>query len=264
MNNRAGTLLFIHGWATDPWVWEDAARNSGENIINLALPGHGGKERWDTPDLAPALREIERAIAGLPERSVTGVGWSLGAQTLIDCFPALGSKFNGFVLVSATPCFTAKDDFQWGQSRALVKRMILDMKKDPASTVERFYPLNFTAEELEHDMARAFIRRYGFPGPVDCSTEVPGCFPVLRYDEVTVALEALYRLDLRDRLEAIDIPTLIIHGRSDGVTPFEAAEFLADNIKRARLAEFENAGHAPFITEQERFIAILKGFTQEL
>lgn len=259
------TLLFIHGWATDNFVWANASGElgGGKNVINLNLPGHGGSIKWDTPTLTPAVREVSARIEALPERSVTGVGWSLGAEVLLASFKELGDKFKSLVLVGATPCFVEKEDFPTGQSRALVKRMILDMKKDPASTVERFYGLNFTGPELGGVGANRLIERYRYPGPVECAGPVPGCFPLFDYNGVTMALEALYTTDLRALLGGIDVPALVVHGGKDGVTPVGAGEYLAERIKGARLEVFDEAGHAPFITEPQRFNDIIRSFLGE-
>jgi len=263
------TFLFIHGWATDSHVWQGLAEEiAGENdIINLDLPGHGGPSRWALPTLDPAVVEVSKKIATLPDRSVIGVGWSLGAQILMAAAVRFEKKFSGIVLVGATPCFVSKADFPSGQSPALVRRMIMDMKKDPAATVERFYSLNFTEEEVTTPEAKGFMEYYKYPGPVKC-TEAgagpPGCFPAFRYEEITKALEALYNADLRGILEGIKIPVLIIHGTKDNVTPFEAGEYLAENIKGAALERFESAGHAPFITARAGFIRRVKGYCEGL
>ncbi|MBI5586865.1 MAG: alpha/beta fold hydrolase [Deltaproteobacteria bacterium] len=260
------TLLFIHGWATDNFVWEGAAKALGgdKNILNLSLPGHGGREKWDEPTLSPAIKELSSRLSALEDNSIIGVGWSLGAEVLVASFGSLKKKFGGLVLVGATPCFVEKEDFPWGQSRVLVKRMILDMKKDPASTVNRFYGLNFTGTELNTVGAGRFIERYGYPGPLDCTTAVPGCFPVFKYDEITTALEALYLTDIRGALSLIDTPTLIVHGGKDGVTPAGAGRYLADKINGAELKVFKEAGHAPFVTEPQRFNEAVKDFMERL
>lgn len=260
------TLLFIHGWATDGFVWEGAAHElgAGRNVINLNLPGHGGRHKWDSPTLSPAVKEAAESIAGLPDSSVIGVGWSLGAEVLLASLKESGRKFKGLVLTGATPCFVEKGDFPWGQSAPLVRRMILDMKKDPASTLERFYGLNFTGAELNGEGAKKIMERYRYPGPLDCSGKVPGCFPVFDYNGITAALEALYRTDLREILSSIEVPVLVVHGGKDGVTPEGAGKYLAENIRGARLEVFEEAGHAPFITEPERFNRVVKDFMEKL
>jgi len=260
------TVLFIHGWATDGFVWQASASSLGEgkNIINLNLPAHGGRLKWDSTTLLPAVREAALRLSGLADGSVVGVGWSLGAEVLLSSMKELGHKFKALVLVGATPCFTLKDGFKWGQAASLVRRMIIDMKKDPASTVDRFYGLNFTAAELESDGAARLIERYRYPGPVECSGPVPGCFPVFDYDGITAALEALYRTDLRGELADVQVPTLVVHGAKDGVTPVGAAMSLAENIRGAQIKVFEEAGHAPFITEPARFNKVVRGFTDRL
>lgn len=259
--NKAAPILFVHGWATDSWVWEGFARSLGRDFHNIDLPGHGGRGKWAEPTLAPAISEIERYLSGLPDRSATGIGWSLGAEALIAS-SLQSRKFKNLILVGGTPSFVEREGFPCGQSRALVKRMILDMRKDPEETVNRFYGLNFTGSEITSEQAKRFMERYKYPGPVVCGTEAPGCFPAFRYDEITKALEALYSMDLRDGLGRLDIPALIIHGALDTICPPDAGRFLASNIKGAELVIFENAGHAPFLTEAARFNRVASDFLE--
>ncbi|MBI5492843.1 MAG: alpha/beta fold hydrolase [Deltaproteobacteria bacterium] len=254
-------LLFVHGWATDNWVWEGVAEKfAGKRAVhNNNLPGHGGKKSWNGPTLAPAIAEVYGYISGLPERSVVGIGWSLGAEILIAS-ALKDRKFKALVLAGATPSFVEKKDFPWGQSKALVKRMIMDMRKDPASASERFYRLNFTSDEINLPAARAFIERYRYPGPVSCEGEIPGCFPAFRYDEMTTALEALRDTDMRQGLGGLDIPVLIAHGEEDVVCPAGAARYLHERIKNSQLVLFRGAGHAPFLTQEKSFKEALDKF----
>lgn len=254
-------LLFVHGWATDNWVWEGTVNALGMDARNINLPGHGGKGAWKEPNLNPAVTEILQNAASLGG-SVIGIGWSLGAKALISAAAAQPESFKALVLVGAGASFVKREGYEWGQSKALVKRMIMDMRKDPAETVDRFYPLNFTEEELKSDTVKRFIARYRYPGPITCEGDVPGCFPAFKYDEITTALEALYNADLREDIKRIKIPTLIIHGTKDGICPVEAGRYLSSSIKSSQLIEFEGAGHAPFLTD-ERFNKILKEYIDE-
>jgi pimeloyl-[acyl-carrier protein] methyl ester esterase len=253
-------LLFVHGWATDRWVWEEASRDYGERAVRVDLPGHGGVNTWDEPSLLPAVKEIEERLKPFARTQAVGVGWSLGSMALIASLGVLKDAFKALVLVGSTPCFVEKEDFPWGQPKALVKRMLLDMKKDPGATVDRFYSLNFTEEERKTLAARAMMERYAYPGPVSCDGAVPGCFPSFRYDEITKALEALYMADLRENLKEISIPVLLVHGKKDSICPVEAAEFMSHRIRGARLEVIGNAGHAPHVTEPELFKTTLNDF----
>jgi len=66
--------------------------------------------------------------------------------------------------------------------------------------------------------------------------------------------------DLRDRLGEIHVPTLVIVGRHDWITPVDQAEYLASHIPNARLQIFEHSGHGPMIEENEGFIACVRDF----
>ncbi|HHL39891.1 MAG TPA: alpha/beta fold hydrolase [Deltaproteobacteria bacterium] len=245
-------FLFLHGWACDSRVWDDAARELARGpALNLDLPGHGrAATPWSAPGLEPAVRELLGSTgAGGP---FVAVGWSLGAKVLIEAAAREPARFAALVLVGASPCFTRRRDFPWGQSAALVRRMIRDVERDPAAALERFYPLCFTGEELASDGARRFLSLY--TGRKD------------RRDGASMlaALRALDTADLRRRLAAVEAPTLVVHGACDGVCPVGAGRFLAERLRRAELAEIEGAGHAPFLTRPKEFMEIMNKFLQHL
>ena len=66
--------------------------------------------------------------------------------------------------------------------------------------------------------------------------------------------------DLTDRLAKIEVPTLVIVGRHDWITPLEASEELAAKIPNAELVIFENSGHSPQQEEPEKFVQVVREF----
>ncbi|MGA6946611.1 MAG: alpha/beta hydrolase [Solirubrobacterales bacterium] len=85
------------------------------------------------------------------------------------------------------------------------------------------------------------------PGPAD-----PGY-----YD----ALTTLWGYDIRDRLEDIGVPTLIVWGRNDRVVPVPAAVSYRKRIgKNAELVIFDHCGHVPQIERPARFNRLLEEF----
>ncbi|OGQ51720.1 MAG: hypothetical protein A3J24_11985 [Deltaproteobacteria bacterium RIFCSPLOWO2_02_FULL_53_8] len=257
-------LLFIHGWATDSWTWKTTAALLDVQPVFMTLPGHGSDSQWNESTLAPGIMECNRLLHEEAPRSVIGVGWSIGGQILLASAMADPSRFKALILVGATPRFVASADFPIGQSPALVRRIIKDMRKDAASTLKRFYRLNFTDEEMKAEPASDFIKRYEYPGPIECNTTIPGCFPAFKYAEIAASLEAIYSTDLRSGLSNIDLPTLIIHGASDTVTSVNAGKFLAEHIKDSRLVIFEDIGHAPHITQPDKFAQTVNAFIEQL
>ncbi len=70
----------------------------------------------------------------------------------------------------------------------------------------------------------------------------------------------LERYDLRDRLGDIQVPTLVICGRHDWITPLDQSEYMASHIPGARLAVFDRSGHGPMAEENEAFLDEVQRF----
>ena len=69
---------------------------------------------------------------------------------------------------------------------------------------------------------------------------------------------------LGDRMRDIRVPTLLVWGKQDVVTPPEAAQGFARSIPGSKLVWLDNCGHAPMIEKPEEFAAEILGFAGEL
>jgi 3-oxoadipate enol-lactonase len=65
--------------------------------------------------------------------------------------------------------------------------------------------------------------------------------------------EAIRDMDLRDRLAAIEAPTLVLAGSQDPSTPAEKVRAIADAVAGARYVELEGAAHIANISSPEEF-----------
>lgn len=84
---------------------------------------------------------------------------------------------------------------------------------------------------------------------------------VFRYRTHNVAFSHnIPSYDLRDRLSEIHVPTLVMCGRHDWITPVDQSEYMAARIPGARLAIFEHSGHGPMSEENDRFIRLMREF----
>ncbi|MGN6870964.1 MAG: alpha/beta fold hydrolase [Solirubrobacteraceae bacterium] len=71
------------------------------------------------------------------------------------------------------------------------------------------------------------------------------------------------RYDVRDRLPAVLVPTLVICGGNDWITPLAKSEEIVSLIPHARLEVFANSGHMPMIEEPEKFVEVLRSFLRK-
>jgi pimeloyl-ACP methyl ester carboxylesterase len=98
----------------------------------------------------------------------------------------------------------------------------------------------------------------------------PRFFRVLVADALRWGPDALLRgglyalgTDVRLHLEAIRVPTLVVWGERDVLTPRRLAEAWRDAIPRAQLAVLPDAGHVPMVESPSAFVAALCDFLEE-
>lgn len=68
---------------------------------------------------------------------------------------------------------------------------------------------------------------------------------------------------VRDRLGKIGVPTLLVWGRDDRITPPDVAQEFRDLIPRSDLRFIDECGHAPMIERPEKFNEMLLAFLRE-
>ena len=76
------------------------------------------------------------------------------------------------------------------------------------------------------------------------------------------SLVALRDSDLRDDLEKITVPTIIMHGKKDKICSFDLAEQMHTGIKNSKLVAFEKSGHSLFLEETKKFNDLLVEFSK--
>lgn len=237
-------LLFLHGWCMSSAVWQSQFMQFEENFRLIApdLRGHGKSrsvsgqldfERYsaDLTDLVQCLG-LERIIL---------IGWSMGAQIALQAFDDLSDRLAGLVLVSATPCFTVRDDFPFGLARNEAFGMRLKVVRNLKRALDGFHGRMFAEGETENPQAAIRMKELlDSVAPPDASVAVE-------------ALDSLSDADMRPLLARISVPVLILNGDRDLICLPQASDYLADHIKSALQKVFTGCGHAFFITRSEQF-----------
>jgi len=75
-----------------------------------------------------------------------------------------------------------------------------------------------------------------------------------------IGAEAVWLADQRERAEAVRVPTLVICGTEDRVTPPALSTSLARLIPGARYEPIERSGHLPNIEQPEAFNTLVGAF----
>jgi pimeloyl-ACP methyl ester carboxylesterase len=83
-------------------------------------------------------------------------------------------------------------------------------------------------------------------------------------DTAREAIEPLLGVDLTNQLHRIDLPTLVVGGTSDLLTPPAEARRIAAAITGARLVLMPRAGHMLMLERADEFDALVLDFAREV
>ena len=239
-------LVLLHGWALHggmwgPWI-DELARHARLHLVDL--PGHGRSPfppgSGDLAGLAAAVRPVVPDGAAL-------LGWSLGGMVALELARGPRPRLAALVLVATTPRFVVDEDWPHGMPTALLAGFARGLAADHRGTVQNFLALQTRGDERAHDTLRQLRRSLDAHGPPDPAALEAG-------------LGILGSADLRDALPRIAVPTLVIAGDHDRITPPGAGLELATRLPQARLAAIARSGHAPFLSHGPQVLAEVLGF----
>ena len=84
-------------------------------------------------------------------------------------------------------------------------------------------------------------------------------------DGIRTAIQRMMdRVDATPVVSAVRVPTLVIVGEEDQLTPVEESRRLAEAIPGARLEIIPQAGHLPNLEQPDRFNVVLTRFLEDL
>jgi 3-oxoadipate enol-lactonase len=141
---------------------------------------------------------------------------------------------------------------------------------DTAEGKEKRYQ---TIQQIEnngvHEFAESFIQKIFAPSTHKDKKEVVEKIKstILGTPVPTLArtLNALaQRLETASTLESIKVPTLILCGSEDVVTPLEQSKYMHEHIAGSELKEIPNAGHLSNLEQPDLFNRHLKSFLDRL
>ena len=231
-------LILIHGAGGSRLHWPtEIRRMDSELVYSLDLPGHGqspgeGESTIDgyskcVLDWMEA-NDIERAVF---------VGHSMGGAISLKIALDNKERAAGLVLVGTG-------------GRLRVHPMILELTANPKNLSEAVdlvnsYAFSPQAPPRMVELARARMAE-------------------TRPEVLHVDFKACDAFDALNRLGEISVPTQVICGEDDKLTPVKYSYFMAEAIHGACLETVEGAGHMVMLEKAEDVAAILKSFLEDV
>ena len=234
-------ILFLHGVGSDKSVWAPQLAHFGQSRRAVAFdyPGYGDSDPaaagTTRDDFAAAILAAMDALA-IDRAHVCGL--SLGGVIAIAMYAAAPERFASLIIADS---FAVHPDGPAIFERATNASRTLTMKQ-LAEQRTPFLVAPGTSEKLRDEICRTMAR--------------------INPDAFRIGTEAVWLADQRDRVARIAVPTLVLVGDQDTITPPALSEELARAIPGARLQILVGAGHLTNIEKPDEFNEVVETFVE--
>ena len=265
-------LVFSHGFSLtqDAWHYQRRDLPSSFRCVFFDQRGHGrsGRPRTNDYSLQAFARDLKAVVDWTGEDRVVVVAHSLAGMAALQfaaLFPEeMGGRLAGLVLVSTTYM-----DALRGMTASLTSRGAALIQRAAITASFKFIGQDpARANQLRRrgsDFGYLGTRLFGFgsnpsPGQVAFTDRLLAGTDVEVWAKV---FPSLVNFDLSEVLERLALPTLIVVGDKDRLTPPAQARHMASQIADARLLILEDAGHMAFLEEHKALDAELTEFARQ-
>jgi 3-oxoadipate enol-lactonase len=249
VHGEGTAVLFVHGFPLDRTMWR-AQIESLKGCRRIA-PDLRGMGQSDAPDLGYSMNIYATDLAGLLDaldiENVVLCGLSMGGYIAFEFLRHWRSRVRGLVLVDTR---AGADSVEARRARDTSAASARD--GGPAAIAEMMLPKLLAPSTLaeQPDIVER-VRQMILGTPV---AGIIGALAAMRD-----------RPDSESLLPTLgDIPTLIVVGEADTVTPPEQAEAMARAIPGAQLAVIRGAGHLSPLERPDEVSRRLAEFVGEL
>jgi len=239
-------LVLLHGWGMHSGIWggvvDALATDFRVNLVDL--PGHGVNRH------IPLSRDLntvaELILSEVPP--AIWIGWSLGGLITLQAALAQSQKVRQMILVATTPSFSKRPGWDCGINAAAQQLFTEGLASDFEGTVEQFCLQTFGASWINDSLYRLGASSFTEKAPSSKTLQT--------------GLQLLYGSNLLPHLSNCNIPALFLGGSRDRTVRPESLGRVAILMPDARTRLITGAGHAPFVSHEEKFLDIILGFLQ--
>ncbi len=230
-------ILFLHPWPLSSKCWNQQVpffTDAGFRVVTFDRRGFGrsskGSNDYDYDILA---NDLDTILRELDLYEVTLAGFSMGGGELSRYLGKYGSSriSHAIFIASVPPKFASN-----GQN-------LEDLHNDSLATMQAQL-LDDRAQFLQQQMQKFFSISTNSTNP-ECMIYVDQAIDEASLANTNALVRSIdtWRTDLTCDFEMIDIPTLIINGDGDQLTPVAMAKKIQEAVRGSRLCVIEHASH---------------------
>ncbi|HDS0949032.1 TPA: alpha/beta hydrolase [Stenotrophomonas maltophilia] len=210
-------VILIHGWPLSAEAWKAQVpilRDAGYRVISYDRRGFGRSEKpADGHDYDTLAADLAGIIEARDLRDVSLVGFSMGGGEVARYIANHGQqRLHSVVFAAAVPPYLLRTEDN--SEGPLTQEKADEMRKGLEQDREAFFD-GFTRDFFSADGKLMVTEEQRQAAIALChqsdQTAALGC------------MKAFATTDFRGDLQKISVPTLVLHGDSDGIVPFEGS-----------------------------------------
>ena len=228
-------IVFLHGVGSDKSVWQPQLDHFGKSRTAIAFdyPGYGDSEFRSDATRDDFAAAILAAMDAMSIKRAHICGLSLGGVVAIAIHATAPERCASLIIA---------DSF------AVHPRG------------EAIYDRSIAASHDMRGLAQARIGALMVLEDAALRTEVIDTMARIDPDAYRLGARAVWLADQRERAGAIDVPTLMVCGDEDAITPPELSEELASLIEGSRYIEIPGASHLANLDKPADFNRVIDDF----
>jgi len=247
MQGRGPLVVFLHGIGGNRTNWYGQLDHFSDKFCAVTWDARGYGASDDSPQtlkFSDYADDLVRLLDHLKADRAHLVGLSMGGMILQDFYSRYAGRVATLALVDTSAGFGAASED--------AKRDFLARRLDPLEKGQ-------TPKDIAPAVVQVLASRHATQ---TAREQLIASLSALRVEPYKQALHAIVTTDFRPMLSHITVPTLVMVGDEDIVTPPAASEFLAEQIPGASLIRIAQAGHLTNIEKPAEFNAALRSFLE--
>ena len=247
-NGSGLPVILLHGYPFNRTLWDSqvAALRDNFRVITPDLRGFGETETSEDATMGRMAQDIAQLMDTLHVPSAILGGLSMGGYVVLSFYKQFPDRVQALVLADTRP---QADTEEGKQTRIKQREQIL--REGMAATADSMLPKLLTPKTVSK--RPEVVKRI--------RDMILGTKPV---GAAAALMGMASRENQTELMPKIAVPTLIVVGREDPITPVQDSEFMHERISGSELVILENASHVSNQEQPELFNASLISFLGKL
>jgi len=231
-------VILIHGAGGTHLHWPPQIRRlAGQRVYAPDLPGHGKSDGVARQDIWEYSAVLAKFMEGVKLKKAVFVGLSMGSGIALQMALRYPKRVLGLGLLGSG-------------AKLRVAPAVLESSANPSAFLATVHMVveNSYGPDVLPQVKELALQQLEETRPSVLHSDFLACDS----------------FDVMERISKINVPTVLICGAEDRMTPVKYSEYLRDHIEGARLEVIEGAGHMVMIEKPVETAKVLEDFLNSI